>query len=127
MARPLVRKYGYFHRSPISVDRISRWVTGVGATQISKGNTVNDPESAAEESWAGIASGGGFSFIFEPPKYQKEALARYFEVSNNASDLPFFTDGKYKGNDGVYNRNGRGVPDIAASRSSPSPEITFCR
>jgi tripeptidyl-peptidase-1 len=99
-------------------------VTGVGATQIGKGKSVDDPEGAAEEGWAGISSGGGFSIIYDAPWYQKAALSRYFEVSNNVSDLPYYENGKYRGNKGIYNRNGRGIPDLSASEfisNIPSP------
>ena len=88
----------------------------MGGTQIGQHNSVHDPEEAASEGWAGISSGGGFSLIQEAPDYQKTTLSKYFEVSNNASDLPYFYDGKYKDNEGLYNRNGRGIPDISASK-----------
>lgn len=90
-------------------------MTGVGATQIGRGKSVNDPEGAAEEGWAGISSGGGFSIIYDAPWYQKAALSQYFDVSNNVSDLPYYENGKYRGNKGIYNRNGRGIPDLSAS------------
>ena len=65
----------------------SRWITAVGGTQIDKDNHVNDPETAAEWGWSGISSGGGFSYIYERPRYQKSAVEEYFEASNNASDV----------------------------------------
>jgi tripeptidyl-peptidase-1 len=50
------------------------YVTAVGATQVSPGHSVWEPESACEEV---IYSGGGFSNYFRMPDYQKAAVEEY--------------------------------------------------
>ena len=52
------------------------FLTAVGATQISPGNTVNDPESACEQV---IFSGGGFSNVFSVPSYQEKAVTGFLK------------------------------------------------
>ncbi|KAH8992326.1 subtilisin-like protein [Lactarius hatsudake] len=64
------------------------WVTSVGGT-------MGYPEVAAS------LSGGGFSNLFSRPAYQGHAVATYLE------DL----GSRY---DGLYNANGRSIPDISA-------------
>ncbi|KAH9059862.1 subtilisin-like protein [Lactarius vividus] len=64
------------------------WVTSVGGT-------MGHPEVGAS------ISGGGFSNYFSRPAYQDGAVANYLE---NLGD-------RY---DGLYNANGRGIPDISA-------------
>ena len=54
------------------------YVTAVGATQVSPGKTVFDPESACEET---IHSGGGFSNYFATPDYQRDAVSGYLKHS----------------------------------------------
>ena len=81
---------------------------------------MNDPEGAAEEGWAGISSGCGFYMIYDAPCDQKAAISHYFKVSKNVSDLPYFENGMYHGNKGMYNRNGRGIPDLSASKFTSS-------
>ena len=48
-------------------------MTAVGATMIPPHGTVHDREVAVDPHQAGFASGGGFSLIFERPKYQEKA------------------------------------------------------
>ncbi|KAK3691244.1 hypothetical protein LTR37_018776 [Vermiconidia calcicola] len=67
------------------------WVTAVGGT---KGFA---PEVAVSR----YGSGGGFSNFFTAPKYQKSTVAAYVES----------LDGQYNG---LYNKQGRGYPDVAA-------------
>ncbi|PFH44680.1 hypothetical protein AMATHDRAFT_167920, partial [Amanita thiersii Skay4041] len=67
------------------------FVTSVGATQ-------HYPEVAVTR----FFSGGGFSDYFPRPSYQNEAVNKYL------SDLP---DNTYEG---LFNRNGRGIPDVSA-------------
>ncbi|KAH9021457.1 subtilisin-like protein [Lactarius pseudohatsudake] len=64
------------------------WVTSVGGT-------MDYPEVASS------LSGGGFSNHFSRPAYQNRALPTYLENLG----------GQY---DGLYNANGRGIPDISA-------------
>lgn len=67
------------------------WVTTVGGTE------GFNPEVAVTR----YASGGGFSEYFPAPKYQKATVAAYVKSLG----------GKY---DGLYNKKGRGYPDVAA-------------
>ncbi|GAM86978.1 hypothetical protein ANO11243_049990 [Dothideomycetidae sp. 11243] len=99
------------------------WLTNVGATKVYPGKTVKDPESAANDP-AGqpysepFASGGGFSNIYPRPDYQKNAVAAYF--ANYNPPYAYYTNGSYTNGTftpntaGLYNRNGRGYPDVAA-------------
>ncbi|KAH9160207.1 subtilisin-like protein [Lactarius sanguifluus] len=64
------------------------WVTSVGGTK-------DHPEVAAS------LSGGGFSNLFSRPAYQEGAVPTYLE----------HLAGQYGG---LYNANGRGIPDISA-------------
>ncbi|KAK5169014.1 uncharacterized protein LTR77_006323 [Saxophila tyrrhenica] len=67
------------------------WVTAVGGT---KGF---EPEVAVSR----YGSGGGFSNYFRTPHYQKSTVQAYIESLN----------GEYNG---LYNKQGRGYPDVAA-------------
>ncbi|KAH8979069.1 subtilisin-like protein [Lactarius akahatsu] len=64
------------------------WVTSVGGT-------MDCPEVGAS------LSGGGFSNLFSRPAYQGRAVATYLENLGSRYD-------------GLYNANGRGIPDISA-------------
>ncbi|TBU37252.1 subtilisin-like protein [Dichomitus squalens] len=78
------------------------FVTGVGATQVNPGSTVNDPEGACEQV---IFSGGGFSNFFEMPQYQAAAVKSF--LTNHPP--PF--SGEQFNNSGVA----RGFPDLSAN------------
>lgn len=67
------------------------WVTAVGATE------AFEPEVAVKR----FGSGAGFSNYFGAPKYQSATLKKYIASLN----------GLY---DGLYNKSGRGYPDVAA-------------
>jgi tripeptidyl-peptidase-1 len=102
------------------------WITNVGATKVYPGFTVYDPESAVNDPAGGqyttnYSSGGGFSNIYPIPSYQQSAVAAYFAnhtppypsysaLVNNTAEIPSL--GK---NGGIYNRIGRGIPDVAAN------------
>ncbi|WPG97627.1 Hypothetical protein R9X50_00040700 [Acrodontium crateriforme] len=93
------------------------WITNVGATTIAPGKTVNDPEVAVYDAagtkyYQELASGGGFSNIFYAPAYQTKAIANYFKISN--PPYKYYHNGAFDPPDGVYNRDGRGIPDVAA-------------
>ncbi|KAK6397550.1 hypothetical protein LTR65_006527 [Meristemomyces frigidus] len=94
------------------------WLTNVGATKVYPGRTVFEPESAVVD-LAGhpyssaFSSGGGFSNIFPIPSYQADAISTYFADYN--PPYPYYYNGQYNGTDGLYNRNGRGIPDVAAN------------
>ncbi len=57
----------------------------------------------------------GFSNIFGIPSYQASAIATYFADHN--PPYPYYYNGNWQNatNGGLYNRNGRGIPDIAAN------------
>jgi len=61
-------------------------------------------------------SGGGFSNVYPIPDYQAEAVTQYFEVARPNYTSYEMLDG-FKPNEtgtGIYNRIGRGMPDVAA-------------
>ncbi|KAE8390103.1 peptidase S8/S53 domain-containing protein [Aspergillus alliaceus] len=92
------------------------YITNVGATKVYPGQTVSDPESAVYDP-NGIysyASGGGFSNIYPIPDYQADAVSKYFKDHN--PPYPYYKAGDALGqNGGLYNRSGRGYPDVAAN------------
>lgn len=73
------------------------WVTAVGGTE------QVEPEIAT---WL---SGGGFSDVFARPDYQAEQVGNY--LNKTVKD-------RFKG---LYNRTGRGIPDIAAQAQTTYP------
>lgn len=73
------------------------YLTTVGATLLT-GNVKTDQETAVTR----FGSGGGFSNIYPIPAYQAAAVANYMATTPNT----------YGAN--VYNRNGRGYPDVSA-------------
>ncbi|KAJ3482728.1 hypothetical protein NLG97_g7489 [Lecanicillium saksenae] len=91
------------------------YITSVGATYLPEHSNIGDPEHASLD----FASGGGFSNIFPTPDWQVKAVSTYLK---NAG-LPFksynTSDGNLphgSGKDvGIFNRGGRGYPDIAAN------------
>ncbi|ORY14368.1 peptidase S8/S53 domain-containing protein [Clohesyomyces aquaticus] len=95
------------------------WLTNVGGTKVYPGKSVFDPESAVLDP-AGqpyrytLASGGGFSNIFTIPDYQQKAVSTFFQEHN--PPYPYYVGGNYSTTqNGLYNRNGRGIPDVAAN------------
>ncbi|OAA73957.1 Peptidase S8/S53, subtilisin/kexin/sedolisin [Cordyceps fumosorosea ARSEF 2679] len=87
------------------------YALSVGATILPKGRKPGDAEAVTES----FSPGGGFSNIFPAPDYQAAALDTFFTAhdpgfpSYNATDLNIPLSG-----DGVYNRAGRGYPDVSA-------------
>lgn len=88
------------------------YITTVGATYLPSGaSSASDAEVAVSR----FPSGGGFSNIYPQPSYQADAVNTYltkhtppykaYETSDNSS---------VGANGGVYNKAGRGYPDIAA-------------
>lgn len=107
------------------------WLTNVGATKVYPGRTVFEPESAVYDPaghpyHVNYSSGGGFSNIYATPDYQQQAVATYFKEHNppypsysglietNVSSLWDAVSG-LAANGGIYNRIGRGIPDVAAN------------
>lgn len=95
------------------------YITNVGATKVYPGHTVFEPESAVVDPKghpyrSAFSSGGGFSNIYPIPVYQAQAVAEYFKNYN--PPYPYYEGGHNFGkNGGVYNRAGRGYPDVAAN------------
>ncbi|KAM0816600.1 putative Peptidase S53 domain-containing protein [Seiridium cardinale] len=85
------------------------WLTNVGSTYIPTGSTVNDPEVATTS----FGSGGGFSNVFPVPDYQAAAVQTYYDTAKPT--YAYYTNGSYETSTGVYNRDGRGIPDVAAN------------
>ncbi|EMC91148.1 hypothetical protein BAUCODRAFT_152438 [Baudoinia panamericana UAMH 10762] len=102
------------------------YITAVGATRLYPNQTVYDPESAMQvnlqsgnrsAAYEFFATGGGFSNLFTPPSYQAQAVANY--LAKYGPDVPSYvansTGTNYGENGGVFNRAGRGYPDVAAN------------
>ena len=70
------------------------YVTTVGATR------NIDPEVVAWDEKNGFVTGGGFSNYFTRPSYQAQAVSTYIEGLGSLHE-------------GMYNRSGRGYPDVA--------------
>ena len=69
-----------------------------------QGPETSTPEVVCQSSTTtSITSGGGFSYYYPQPSFQKEAVAGYFESASSASKTP------YTG----YNSEGRAYPDVA--------------
>jgi tripeptidyl-peptidase-1 len=49
----------------------------VGATKVYPGKSIFDPESAVYDPNIDYASGGGFSNVYDRPKYQNDAVEKY--------------------------------------------------
>lgn len=98
----------------------------MGATKVYPGYTVNDTESAVLDlTDPPYSSGGGFSNIYPIPDYQSKAVATYFDkyappypyycaLSPDSPEVPDIA--AIVGNSsGIYNRIGRGIPDVSAN------------
>ncbi|KAH7917848.1 subtilisin-like protein [Leucogyrophana mollusca] len=81
------------------------FVTSVGATQVSSGKSVHDPESACDAAQAGVYSGGGWSNYFGMPGYQADAVKGYLKHHRP----PYAS--------GIWNSTGksRAYPDMSAN------------
>lgn len=95
------------------------YLTVVGATKVYPGRTVFEPESAAND-LAGqpyrtaYSTGGGFSNIYPIPPWQRDAVETYF--NDNPPPYPYYSGDQPLGyGGGLYNRSGRGYPDVAAN------------
>ncbi|KAI9688708.1 MAG: hypothetical protein M1822_001065 [Bathelium mastoideum] len=112
------------------------YVTAVGATQINSGASVFDPESAANAAPGNVnspySSAGGFSNVYPIPEWQQDAISTYFSehppsypyyssianssgtITDPSQSLNVTTDLNTNGT-GIYNRAGRGIPDVSAN------------
>ncbi|GAB7343209.1 hypothetical protein MBLNU457_1274t1 [Dothideomycetes sp. NU457] len=88
------------------------YITTVGATYLPPGGDVHkDQETAVTR----FGSGGGFSNIYPIPSYQSAAVSNY--LTNYPPPYKSYSatnDTGIGANGGIYNRNGRGYPDVAA-------------
>lgn len=98
-------------RFEVQVPSDCPYITTVGATQLSPGSA---PGIDFETASTAFPSTGGFSNIYERPKYQDAALDSYFR-----SHAPLYTSYSTTNNasigPGLYNRAGRGIPDLAVN------------
>ena len=94
------------------------YVLAVGGTQLFPPQTAAGPESVFQFFLSGpnlsLSSSGGFSNRISAPSYQKTALSTYF--SQHDPGYKYYIAGPNGTNlgadGGVYNRAGRGIPDI---------------
>lgn len=91
------------------------YILAVGSTVLT-GAAAKDEETATTR----FPSGGGFSNIYPIPDYQSAAVAGYLSGANKPT-YPSYTNPSLDGNgsitntgDGIYNRAGRGYPDVSA-------------
>lgn len=95
------------------------YITSVGGTMLYADQTVKDAESVMQVNLGGTAvnfsSSGGFSNYYPQPWYQKLAVAEYFATAN--PPYPYYSEFEVDLNTtkGLYNRIGRGYPDVAAN------------
>lgn len=103
------------------------YVLSVGGTEIrpNVSGLAANPEQAVFAQFTGetlpYTSGGGFSNVFARPPYQDTAVTGYYKTAQPSFPYYSTTNGKDIGkNGGVYNRAGRGFPDV--SRRPPRPK-----
>ena len=94
------------------------YLTAVGATRLYANQTIFDPESTLQANLSGTAqnfsTSGGFSNFWAPPPYQQQAVANFFAQHN--PPYPYYSGSESLGyNGGLYNRSGRGYPDVSAN------------
>lgn len=88
------------------------YMTAVGATVLPPGAAAN---SHKETAVTRFPSGGGFSNIYERPSWQSQAVTDYFAKADPG--YPFYesvNNNSFGANGGIYNRIGRGYPDVSA-------------
>lgn len=88
------------------------YLTAVGATEIPSGS---EPGDHKEQAVTRYPSGGGFSNIYKAPDYQTRAIVDYFTKAKPS--YPYYKsvdNSSFGENNGIYNRIGRGYPDVAA-------------
>jgi len=88
------------------------YLTTAGATFLPPGGDVTKDQEVAVTRFP---SGGGFSNIYPIPSYQSSAVATYFATAG--TQYPYYSstmNNSFGANGGIYNRNGRGYPDISA-------------
>ncbi|KAJ5522710.1 hypothetical protein N7513_013283 [Penicillium frequentans] len=88
------------------------YITAVGATYLPFGAKIQDHGEVAVTRFP---SGGGFSNIYQRPSWQAQAVTDYF--SKAKPDYPYYesvNNNSFGANGGIYNRIGRGYPDVSA-------------
>jgi len=98
--------------------------------------TDSQPESAVlDPQYPPYSSGGGFSNIYPIPDYQTKAVANYFAnysppypyysaLSPDSSEVPDIA-AIVGDSDGIYNRIGRGIPDVSANGDNDAVSLSF--
>jgi tripeptidyl-peptidase-1 len=95
------------------------YVTSVGGSQLAPNGTVYDPEAVMADNLGGSAvnfsSSGGFSNYFPRPTYQDGHVETYFHRAHLT--YPYYSELEvdFATTTGVYNRIGRGYPDVSAN------------
>lgn len=85
------------------------YITNVGSTTLPAGaSAAQDAEVATTR----FGSGGGFSNIYPIPSYQSSAVAGYFK--NHNPPYAYYSNLNNNFGKGIYNRIGRGIPDVSA-------------
>lgn len=100
------------------------YVLAVGATQLNPNSTVTGPEVTAmypseDNALHKGSTGGGFSNYFSRPSYQSSAVEAYFANHDPGYQTYTYVTGSngssIGANGGLYNRGGRGFPDVSAN------------
>lgn len=88
------------------------YLTAVGGTEVPSGAS---PQDHKEQAVTRFPSGGGFSNIYKAPEYQTQAVADYFaRAKPSYLSYESVDNSSFGVNKGIYNRIGRGYPDVAA-------------
>ncbi|KAJ5112796.1 hypothetical protein N7532_000841 [Penicillium argentinense] len=88
------------------------YMTAVGATVIPLGGSSTGHDEVATTRFG---SGGGFSNIYKRPDYQNKAVEDYFsKASPSYKYYESVDNSSFAANGGIYNRIGRGYPDVSA-------------
>lgn len=95
------------------------YVTSVGGSMLYNGQSANDSESVMHANLGGSATGfssaGGFANYFGRPWYQELAVQHYFDTAKPKHPSYAGIGVDTNNTEGVYNRIGRGMPDVAAN------------
>ncbi|RAK86276.1 alkaline serine protease AorO [Aspergillus costaricaensis CBS 115574] len=90
------------------------YLTVVGGTYLPLGSDAAKDEEIAVTRFP---SGGGFSNIYARPTYQNHSVEAYFSTTSDELTYPYYSEINYtdfSNADGIYNRIGRGYPDVSA-------------
>ncbi len=95
------------------------YITAVGGTRLYAYQDVKDNESAMQANLGPghelFASAGGFANYFETADYQKAAVDHYFDAHDPGYPSYVFDGSNLGAGGGIYNRAGRGYPDVSAN------------